>query len=189
MTHRRRSAGGPGGEGDPGARDDGLATVWAATAVAVLLGVLAAMLDMAGAVAARHRAEAAADLGALAAAGQAVRGTDVACARAAGVASGTGGRVVLCRLQGWDAVVEVEVAVRSSLLGTVTVRGRARAGPATVDPPDGAVAAVPPTAVPALITPSGRRAQANGRRRRRATTPGSTGGLQRTNGPRGARSP
>jgi secretion/DNA translocation related TadE-like protein len=109
--------------------DSGLATVWAATAVAVLIGVLVAMLDLAAAVGARHRAEAAADLAALAAAGQAVRGAESACVRADAVAGGTGGRVVLCRVQGWNADVEVEVGVRLSMLGTVTVHGRARAGP------------------------------------------------------------
>jgi secretion/DNA translocation related TadE-like protein len=114
----------------PGGGDCGVATVWAATAVAVLIGLLVAALDLAGAVAGRHRAEAAADLAALAAAGQVSRGTDAACARAAEVASRTGGRLVLCRLQGWEALVEVEATVRLALVGPATVRGRARAGPA-----------------------------------------------------------
>jgi secretion/DNA translocation related TadE-like protein len=112
--------------------DRGLATVWAATAVAVLIGVLVAMLDLAAAVGARHRAEAAADLAALAAAGQAVQGAEAACGQADDAAAGTGGRVVLCRVQGWDVVVEVEVDVRLSMLGTVMVHGRARAGPVAV---------------------------------------------------------
>ena len=105
--------------------DRGVATVWAASAVAVLVCVLAAMLDLA----------------ALAAAGQALHGGDAACARAGQIAAGGGGRVTLCRLRGWEAVVEVEVGVRLTLLGTTTVRGRARAGPAAVEPgphePDG----------------------------------------------------
>jgi len=50
------------GRRDPDNPDDpddrGVATVWAATAVAVLIAVLAAMLDLAGATAVRHRAEA-----------------------------------------------------------------------------------------------------------------------------------
>ena len=116
-----------------GTGDRGVATVWAATGVAVVIGVLAAMLDLVGAVAARHRAAGAADLAALAAAGQAARGREVACARASDAAEGTGGRVVLCRLQGWEAVVEVEVRLRLSLLGPVAVRGRARAGPVEPD--------------------------------------------------------
>jgi len=125
-------------DGRPDARPDdrGVATVWAAAAVAVLVGVLVAMLDLAGAVAARHRAEAAADLAALAAAGHAVHGNDPACARAAEIAAGNGGRVVLCRLRGWDAVVEVEMGVHLSLIGDATVRGRARAGSVATGPPD-----------------------------------------------------
>jgi secretion/DNA translocation related TadE-like protein len=111
------------------ADDRGVATVWAATAVGVLIAVLVALLDVVGAVAARHRAEAAADLAALAAAGQAVRGTAAACARAAAVTTGFGGRLVLCRLQGWEALVEVELDHPSALVDGRTARGRARAGP------------------------------------------------------------
>lgn len=114
--------------------DRGVATVWAATAVAVLIAVLAAMLDLAGATAVRHRAEAAADLAALAAAGHAQDGGEAACARATQIAASGGARVVLCRLRGWEAVVEVEMGVRLSLLGATTVRGRARAGPVAVGP-------------------------------------------------------
>ena len=118
---------------DRGAADSGIATVWAAIAVAALVAVLAAMLGLVAAVGGRHRAEAAADLAALAAAAQAVRGEAVACGRAAQVATGTGGRLVLCRVRGGEAVVEVEVALRVAVLGGVTARSRARAGPA--DPP------------------------------------------------------
>jgi secretion/DNA translocation related TadE-like protein len=107
--------------------------VWAAIAVAALVAVLAAMLGLVAAVGGRHRAEAAADLAALAAAVQAVRGETVACGRAAQVATGTGGRLVLCRVRGGVAEVEVEVALRIAVLGGVTARSRARAGPA--DPP------------------------------------------------------
>jgi secretion/DNA translocation related TadE-like protein len=89
------------------------------------------MLDLGAAVDARHRAEAAADLAALAAAGQVARNGREACDRAADVAVETGGRVVLCRLQDRDALVEVEVSVHLAMAGTAAVRGRARAGPAT----------------------------------------------------------
>jgi len=132
----RRDPDNPDGPDDPD--DRGVATVWAATAVAVLIAVLAAMLDLAGATAVRHRAEAAADLAALAAAGHALDGGEAACARATQVAASSGARVVLCRLRGWEVVVEVEVGVRLSLLGATTVRGRARAGPVVVGPSSGA---------------------------------------------------
>jgi secretion/DNA translocation related TadE-like protein len=118
-----------------GPADRGLATVWAALAVAVLVGVMAAGLDLAAAVACRHRAEAAADLAALAAAGEIPRGAEAACARAVQVAASAGARVVLCRVQNWDAIVEAEATVRLSLLGTVHARGRAHAGPAAAPTP------------------------------------------------------
>jgi len=134
---RHRVAGRPqnpaapaGGSAHRGGTDDGVATVWAAITVAVVVAVLAAMLGMVAAVGGRHRAEAAADLAALAAAAHAVRGEAEACGRAARAATGTGGRLVLCRVRGGEAVVEVEVALRVAVLGGVTARGRARAGPA-----------------------------------------------------------
>ena len=100
---------------------------------------LSAVLGLVGAVGGRHRAEAAADLAALAAAGQAVRGEAVACRRAGDVAAGSGGRVVLCRVRGVEAVVEVEVALRATVFGAMTARARARAGPAQppLAPPPG----------------------------------------------------
>ena len=110
--------------------DHGSATVWAAITVAALVAVLSAVLGLVGAVGGRHRAEAAADLAALAAAGQAVRGEDEACRRAADVAAGSGGRVVLCRVRGAEAVVEVDVTLRATVFGAVTAHAQARAGPA-----------------------------------------------------------
>jgi secretion/DNA translocation related TadE-like protein len=115
-----------------GVSDRGAATVWAAASVAVLIAVLVAALDLGGATVARHRAEAAADLAALAAAGEAARGTEAACGRASAIAAQMGARVVLCQLRGWAALVEVEAGVRLGLLGPVPVRGRAHAGPAEI---------------------------------------------------------
>lgn len=114
------------------ARDDGFATVWAAGVVAVLLGVLLIGVELGAAVAARHRAESAADLSALAAAGHAVHGEGPACARAAGIAGQMDARVHTCHLDGWDALVEVEVDLRLAVVGRSVATGRARAGP--VDP-------------------------------------------------------
>ena len=108
--------------------------MWAAITVAALVAVLSAVLGLVGAVGGRHRAEAAADLAALAAAGQAVRGEAVACRRAGDVAAGTGGRIVLCRVHGVEAVVEVDVTLRATVFGAMTARARARAGPAQPPP-------------------------------------------------------
>ncbi|WP_060713602.1 pilus assembly protein TadG-related protein [Pseudonocardia sp. HH130629-09] len=58
--------------------DAGVASVWAATAAAVLLLIGTVGVDLAAAARARHVASAAADLSALAAAGQSVDGTAAA---------------------------------------------------------------------------------------------------------------
>jgi secretion/DNA translocation related TadE-like protein len=110
--------------------ESGVAAVWAASAVSVLMAVLLVGLDLGGAVAGRHRAAAAADLAALAAAGQAVHGPGPACDRARRIAEQMGARLVLCRLVGWDALVEVQVEVGTTLPGIGPAVGRARAGPA-----------------------------------------------------------
>lgn len=111
-------------------RDAGLATVWAAAGVAVLMGALLVGLHLGAAIVARHRAEAAADLAALAAAGLGARGAPAACARAEDIASRMSGRISRCELSGWDAVVEVEIPVPGGLPGAGVATGRARAGPA-----------------------------------------------------------
>jgi secretion/DNA translocation related TadE-like protein len=117
-----RIAGGP-------AADEGVATVWAATGIAVIMAALLLGLHIGAAIVARHRAEAAADLAALAAAGHAVHGTAAACRRAGEVATAMGGEVTQCGLDGWDALVEVRVAVPLALPGATDATGRARAGP------------------------------------------------------------
>jgi secretion/DNA translocation related TadE-like protein len=109
--------------------DSGFATVWAAGAVMVLVALLVFGMHLAAATSGRHRAEAAADLGAVAAAAHAIDGEPVACAYAARVADGMAARLVSCRLAGWDVLVEVGVTPAISLPGS-TATGRARAGPA-----------------------------------------------------------
>lgn len=110
--------------------DGGFATIWAAGAVMVLVALLVCGLQLAVATSVRHRAEAAADLGALAAAAHAVGGEPVACAYAERVADGMAGRLVSCRLVGWDALVEVAMPSPALLPGAGEASGRARAGPA-----------------------------------------------------------
>ena len=79
------------GATDAETSDSGVATVWAAAAVAVLTTVLVACLHLGAALLARHRAESAADLAALAAAPEAVRGEAPACRRAGEIAAALGG--------------------------------------------------------------------------------------------------
>lgn len=103
----------------------GSASVWLLCAglVVVAFGLTGAL---AGAAAtARHRAQVAADLGALAGARYAVDGGPTACARAAVIVTANGARMAGCRLDGLDLVVVAEVPVA----GVGTARGVARAGP------------------------------------------------------------
>jgi secretion/DNA translocation related TadE-like protein len=81
------------------------------------------------AVIARHRAQSAADLGALAAAGRLAIGHDAACAWAGSVAQRMGGSVASCVVEDLDVVVSVDVAAHLGRWGVGTARAAARAGP------------------------------------------------------------
>jgi secretion/DNA translocation related TadE-like protein len=110
-------------------RDRGAATVWllAAGLVLVMMGVAAAAVGTA--TVARHRAQTAADLGALAGAIRAVEGAESACARAAEIVTANGGRLAACSLDGFDLTIAVEVPV-SPVRGIArTAHASARAGP------------------------------------------------------------
>ncbi|MGW7285286.1 Rv3654c family TadE-like protein [Streptomyces sp. NPDC054847] len=104
--------------------DRGSATVWAAMATTVLCAVFAIILAMGQAVVARHRAGAAADLAALAAADNALWGTAEACATAGRVAGAQGAQLVRCSLTG-----EVADVVATARFGPYAPAIRARAGP------------------------------------------------------------
>jgi secretion/DNA translocation related TadE-like protein len=133
QTGVRRRAGSPrptgGGRAGRPPHDRGSATVWAAAGVAVIMTVFLVGLHLGAALIARHRAEAAADLAALAAAGVAVEGAEAACDRAGEVAAAMGGTVTSCGLVGWEALVEVRVPTEVALPGIDGAAGRARAGP------------------------------------------------------------
>lgn len=112
-------------------RDTGSGTVLVVGAVGLILGLVMGALTVVSAVLASHRAQAAADLGALAAAGVLVRGEPpgAACTVASNVTGRNGGQVTACRA-GADLSVEVVVQVQASLarLGPATVRSRAGPG-------------------------------------------------------------
>lgn len=112
-----------------GRDDDGAATVLLLGLLGVLLTVGATLVAVGLALVARHRADAAADLAALATAARALDGPAAACATGGQVAERNGARVVACRLDGDVAVVTVEVTPggRVALLGPA--RTTARAGP------------------------------------------------------------
>ena len=105
--------------------DRGSATVVAAVMVVVLLCVTGAGAYLGSVVVARHRAQAAADLAALAAAARLPAGVGAACARATAVAREMRVDDTRCEVDDLDVVVTVQVAV--TFAGAA--RAAARAGP------------------------------------------------------------
>jgi secretion/DNA translocation related TadE-like protein len=97
--------------------------------IAVLVTITVAAAALGAAVIARHRAQAAADLGALAAAGALVSGPEVACAQAAAVTSLMHTTVAQCRVDGLDVVLTVHAEVRLGRWGVGPATAAARAGP------------------------------------------------------------
>lgn len=98
--------------------------------IAVLLAFTTAAGYLGAAVIARHRAQAAADLAALAGAGAVVAGPDAACAAATRIAAAMRSGVTACRVDRLDVVVDVEAAVQLGRWGIAPARTAARAGPA-----------------------------------------------------------
>ncbi|MFE6870795.1 Rv3654c family TadE-like protein [Kitasatospora sp. NPDC057692] len=122
--------------------DAGSATVW--LLLCALLGCLVctAALSVGAVVGARHRAESAADLAALAAADRLLLDADGGCGRAGAVAAAQEAAVVSCTVDlaadAVEVVAQVPVAGLSSRLPVGPARARARAGPirAPVAPTD-----------------------------------------------------
>jgi secretion/DNA translocation related TadE-like protein len=118
-----------------GSGERGSATVWM-LALCGVLGVVGAAAVLTGAaVVARHRATAAADLAALAAAGRAVAGDAGPCVAAQEVAAANAAELTSCTV-GAGAVVEVAVRIRVRLggLGVHWATARAGAGPVVPGP-------------------------------------------------------
>lgn len=113
--------------------DRGSSSVYVLTAAAVVLLAGMAATVVGSAVVARHRAGAAADLGALAAAASAQQGSGSACAVAQRVVRANGARLAGCRQVGADVLVTAAVAptILGDEWGEALVA--ARAGP--MDPP------------------------------------------------------
>jgi secretion/DNA translocation related TadE-like protein len=110
--------------------DQGVATVWAAGAIAVLMSMAVFGLHLGEALVLRHQTESAADLAALAGAATVVAGEQYSCAQARRVVDRMGVRLVSCRTRGLDLLVEVAARPRGWLGGLGAATGRARAGPA-----------------------------------------------------------
>jgi secretion/DNA translocation related TadE-like protein len=108
----------------------GAATVLGAFGILALLAVALLMVQFGTVVAARHTAQSAADLAALAAAAELERGNGSACAEAARIAGQMKVRVSDCEIEEWDVVVTVGVSVVLGSFGRRDARAVARAGPA-----------------------------------------------------------
>lgn len=98
--------------------------------MAVVLAVTVGAVYVGAAVIGRHRAQAAADLAALAAATSLVHGPAVACTQATEIAHAMDASVARCAVEDLDVVVAVEVQVAVGRLAVGPARALARAGPA-----------------------------------------------------------
>ena len=112
------------------ARDAGSGSVLVLTLTAVLLLVGVVTTSLGAVAVARQRAASAADLSALAAAGQALEGAAASCARAAEIARRVEAELTACTLDGDVVDVVAEVRPPGPLGRLGTARARARAGPA-----------------------------------------------------------
>ncbi|MGI8530526.1 MAG: Rv3654c family TadE-like protein [Geodermatophilaceae bacterium] len=109
--------------------DRGSAGVWLLGLCSVLVLAATAAVLVGSAMVTRHKAIAAADLSALAAAGKAWEGTESACAAAADIATSMGAQLTSCSLSGVIAEVSVAVSVELGVVGLATAEASARAGP------------------------------------------------------------
>lgn len=109
-------------------RESGVATVLACVCAMALIAITGLAVQFGAALLARHRAENAADLGALAGAAVVLQGRRGACERAEAVARSNGASMRDCTLDGADVLLTATVAVRLGPL-SATATGRARAGP------------------------------------------------------------
>ena len=98
--------------------------------IAVLVASAVGTGYVGAAVIARHRAQAAADLAALGAAGRLATGPQEACAQATELARAMRSALADCAVQGLDVVVSVEVPVALGAWDIRSARASARAGPA-----------------------------------------------------------
>ncbi len=96
--------------------------------VAVLLSITGGSAYLGSAVIARHRAQAAADLAALAAAARLAAGPEAACEQAKAVAGQMAVRTTGCAVDDLDIVVSTEARLAVGRWGSA--RAAARAGPA-----------------------------------------------------------
>ncbi|MGW1172813.1 Rv3654c family TadE-like protein [Kitasatospora sp. NPDC002543] len=145
--------------------DAGSATVWLLALAMLGTAVFGGTLAVGSAVAARHRAESAADLAALAAAGRLLLDGDGGCARAAAIAAAQGAGLVACAVDrsadAVEVVAEAEVRGLPVRFRVGPARARARAGPVRApvtggpeDVPDGGPGGAPSGAPSSAVAAS-----------------------------------
>jgi len=99
--------------------------------MAALLTLTVGAVAVGSAVIARHRAQAASDMAALAAATVMPAGSGAACEKASTVARAMGTAATDCSVDGLDVVVTVDAPVALAMFGSGPARAVARAGPVT----------------------------------------------------------
>jgi secretion/DNA translocation related TadE-like protein len=97
--------------------------------MAVLVAITFGAIHVGSAVIARHRAQSAADMAALAGAAAMPAGTAAACTTASDVAQAMGTTQAGCEPDGLDLVVTVDAQLTLSAWGLGPARAVARAGP------------------------------------------------------------
>ncbi len=112
------------------ADEDGFATILGTFVIAAIVAVVAGVCYLGAATVARHRAQSAADLSALAAAAEQVAGGD-GCAAATALAARQHPPAIVsaCRIVDPDVSVTVEVPVDLGVIGLRHASATARAGP------------------------------------------------------------
>ncbi len=121
-------------KGDARGGERGAATVWVVALLALVWMVAMAVVHAGAARVARHQAQSAADLSALAAAGVAYFGPTEACRRAEVVAEANSARIESCSVADGVAELMLSVHLELPILGVREVPAMARAGPAGVSP-------------------------------------------------------
>ena len=107
----------------------GSASLFAVAMMAVLLAITIGGVYVGSAVIARHRAQSAADLAAVAAAVHLAHGASAACSRASALALAQGTAVTRCEVEHLDVIVTVETHVPLGRIAVGPARATARAGP------------------------------------------------------------
>ncbi|GAA3662072.1 flp pilus-assembly TadE/G-like family protein [Nonomuraea antimicrobica] len=115
-------------------KDRGSATLWGVALMGLLMAVATTLATVGSVRVARHRVNNAADLSALAAAKLALIAPDRACEKAAALATENGVELTECKITGDVADIRTALPLSLPLLGTRTLTGRSRAGPADPRP-------------------------------------------------------